>query len=90
MCTKYRASHELAKHLLSFTRQETNMTGMPWQFTEMKNQAGAIVGNLPWETVDELYDEVGLVVGSALENMGPPVVESLTETFRRYQLTSDA
>ena len=50
---------------------------------------GAIVGNLPWETVDELYDEVGLAVGSALENMGTPVVESLTETFRRYQLTSD-
>ena len=90
MCTKYCASHELARHLLSFTRQGTNMTGMPWWFTEMKNWAGLIVGHLPRETVDELYDAVRLSVGSTLENLGTPVVESSMETFRRYQLTSDA
>ena len=82
MCTKYHVSHELARHLLSFTRQGTNMTGMPWQFTKMKNWVGAIIGHLPRETVDELYDEVGLAVASALENLGTPVIENSTETFK--------
>ena len=51
------------------------------QFTEMKNRAGVIAGHLQRETVDELYDTVGLSVGSALENLGTPVVDSSTETF---------
>ena len=90
MCTKYCVSHELARHLVLFMKQGTNMTGMPWWFTKMKNRAGLIVGHLPRETVDKLYDAVRLSVGSTLENLGTPVVESSTETFRRYQLTSDA
>ena len=90
MCTKYRASHELARPLVSFMRQITNMTGMPWWFTKMKNRAGLIVGHLPRETVDKMYDAVRLSIGSTLENLGTPVVENSTETFRRYQLTSDA
>ena len=76
MCTKYRESYEFARHLVSFMRRGTNMTGMPWWFTEMKNRAGLIVGHLPRETVDELYDAVCLSVGSTLENLGTPVVES--------------
>ena len=65
MCTKYRARHELVRHLLLFTRQGMNMTGMPWQFTEMKNRAGVIAGHLQRETVDELYDAVGLSLEAA-------------------------
>ena len=38
MCTKYCGSNELARHLLSSMRQGTNMTGMPWRFTAMKNR----------------------------------------------------
>ena len=53
-------------------------------------EPGVIVGHLPWETVDELYNAVRLSVGSALENLGTPVVESSMETFRIYRLTSDA
>ena len=37
MCTKYCGSHKFARHLLSSNRQGTNVTGMPWLFTEMKN-----------------------------------------------------
>ena len=38
VCTKYCRSHEFTRHLLSSTRQETNMTGMPRRFTKMKNR----------------------------------------------------
>ena len=42
MCTKYCGSHEFARHLLSSTRQGKNVTGMPWLFTEMKNQESSL------------------------------------------------
>ena len=35
-------SHKFVRHLLSSTRWGTNMTGMPWLFTKMKNRESSL------------------------------------------------
>lgn len=54
MCTKYCGSHELARHLLSSTRQGTNIDRHAMAVYR-DEEPGVIVGHLPREIAKTCY-----------------------------------